>query len=84
MSTFQTLYLILAGICAALGQFSITAAYSYAPAREISVYDYTQIIFSTLMSLVVFGTLPDVLSIIGYVIICSATVIMFLRNKRIK
>ena len=84
MSTFQTLYLILAGICAALGQFSITAAYSYAPAREISVYDYTQIIFSTLMSLIVFGTLPDVLSIIGYVIICSATVIMFLRNKRIK
>ena len=84
MNALQTFYLILAGICAALGQFSITAAYAYAPAREISVYDYTQIIFSTLMSLVVFGTLPDISSIIGYVIICSATVIMFLRNKRLK
>lgn len=83
MDLQQTFYLIIAGICAALGQFSITAAYSYAPAREISVYDYTQIIFSTLMSLIVFGTIPDTLSIIGYVVICSATVIMFLKNKKL-
>ena len=83
MDLQQTFYLIFAGICAALGQFSITAAYSYAPAREISVYDYTQIIFSTLMSLIVFGTIPDTLSIIGYVVICSATVIMFLKNKKL-
>lgn len=83
MDLQQTFYLIFAGICAALGQFSITAAYSYAPAREISVYDYTQIIFSTLMSLIVFGTIPDTLSIIGYVVICSATIIMFLKNKKL-
>ncbi len=83
MDLQQTFYLIFAGICAALGQFSITAAYSYAPAREISVYDYTQIIFSTLMSLIVFGTIPDTLSIIGYVVICSATVIMFLKNRKL-
>lgn len=83
MTFIQTLYLILAGVCAALGQFSITAAYSYAPAREISVYDYTQIIFSTLMSLIVFGTVPDLLSVTGYVIICSVTVTMFFKNRKI-
>ena len=82
MNFYQMLFLILAGVCAALGQFSITAAYSYAPAREISVYDYTQIIFSTIMSLIVFGTLPDIISAIGYLIICSATILMFLINKR--
>ncbi len=83
MDLQQTAYLIFAGVCAALGQFSITAAYSYAPAREISVYDYTQVIFSTLMSFIVFGTIPDTLSIIGYVVICSATVIMFLKNRKL-
>ncbi len=82
MTTMQLIYLILAGITAALGQFTITTAYSYAPAREISLYDYTQVIFSTIMSLIVFGTLPDILSVIGYFIIISATIIMFIKNRR--
>lgn len=84
MSAIELIYLILAGICATLGQFSITAAYSYAAARDISVYDYTQIIFSTLMSFIVFGTTPDILSVTGYIVICLATVIMFIRNKKVK
>lgn len=82
MTLIQLMYLILAGITAALGQFTITTAYSYAPAREISLYDYTQVIFSTIMSLIVFGTLPDILSVAGYFIIISATLIMFFKNKR--
>lgn len=74
MSPFQWLYLILAGLSASGGQFFITAAYSKAPAKEISVYDYSQIIFTTLLSLVVFGDLPDALSFIGYGIIIMAAV----------
>lgn len=81
MTGIQVFYLILAGLSAALGQFSITTAYSYAPAKEISVYDYTQVIFTTLIGFLVFGTVPDMLSVIGYVVICFATVIMFLYNK---
>ena len=42
MSLFQAAMLGLAGLSAAGGQFSVTAAYTYAPAREISVYDYTK------------------------------------------
>ena len=74
MSPLQWLYLILAGLSASGGQFFITAAYSKAPAKEISVYDYSQIIFTTLLSLVVFGDLPNALSFIGYGIIISAAV----------
>ena len=73
MSSSQWLYLILAGLSASGGQFFITAAYSKAPAKEISVYDYSQIIFTTLLSLIVFGELPDGLSFLGYgIIICAA------------
>ena len=60
----------------------VTAAYTYAPAREISVYDYTQIMFSAIMGLLVFGQLPDMLSFVGYCVIIAAGVIMFLYNKR--
>ena len=74
MSTSQWIYLILAGLSASGGQFFITTAYSKAPAKEISVYDYSQIIFTPLLSLSVFGDLPDAWSFVGYGIIIFAAV----------
>ncbi len=82
MSANQWLYLILAGLSAGGGQFFITAAYSKAPAKEISVYDYSQIIFTTLLSLVVFGDLPDIWSFAGYIIIISAAVFNAVNSLR--
>ena len=81
MTSTQLLYLICAGIFAAIGQFGITKAYLYAPAKEISVYDYTQVIFAALLGLVFFGQIPDFLSIIGYMLICGAGVGMFMYNR---
>jgi drug/metabolite transporter (DMT)-like permease len=80
----QLIYLILAGVFATLGQFGITFAYKYAPAKQISIFDYTNIIFSALISLCLFGILPDYLSIIGYIIIFIASLYMFLFNKNSK
>ena len=68
-SPVQLLWLLLCGVFAACGQFSITAAYTFAPAREISVYDYSQIIFSALLGFFIFGQVPDGLSFLGYGII---------------
>lgn len=82
MSASQLVILLLAGLSAAGGQFSITAAYCHAPAREISVYDYSQIIFSAGLGFFVFGQIPDLLSWLGYGIICAMAVIMFLYNNR--
>ena len=65
----QLLWLLLCGVFGACGQFSITAAYTCAPAREISVYDYSQIIFSALLGFFIFDQIPDALSFLGYGII---------------
>jgi drug/metabolite transporter (DMT)-like permease len=81
MKIIQLTYLILAGIFASLGQFGITFAYKYAPAREISIFDYSNIIFSALISLFLFGILPDYLSVIGYIIIFLASLYMFIFNN---
>lgn len=74
MTPLQWIYLNLAGLSAGGGQFFITSAYSKAPAKEISVYDYSQIIFTTLLSIIVFHELPDLLSFAGYFIIISAAI----------
>ena len=82
MSGMQLVYLLFAGLAAAGGQFSITAAYFHAPAKEISVYDYSQILFSAAMGFIVFGQIPDALSWIGYALICAMAVAMFFYNNR--
>lgn len=83
MTKWQLIFLLLAGLSATGGQFSITAAYSHAPASEISVYDYTQIIFAALLGMLFLGEVPDIFSVAGYVIIIGAGVLMFLiQNKK--
>lgn len=82
MSLAQIGILLFAGLSAAGGQFSITASYCYAPAREISVYDYSQIIFSAGLGFFFFEQIPDLLSWIGYAVICLMAVAMFLYNNR--
>ena len=44
MSLEQFLILLGAGLMAAGGQFAITAAYNNAAGKDISIYDYSQII----------------------------------------
>ena len=82
MTWQQWLTLLGAGLAAAGGQFSITAAYKFAPAKEISVSDYSQIIFSALLGFMMFSQLPDIWSFIGYVVICGVGVAMFIYNNR--
>ncbi|MBE6741354.1 MAG: DMT family transporter [Ruminococcaceae bacterium] len=83
MTTKQLVYLLLVGVCAAGGQFGITAAYTYAPSREISVYDYSNIVFVAIEGYLFLGKqIPDILSIVGYIIICLMAVWMFVYNNK--
>lgn len=81
MSLSQLLCLLGAGAAAAGGQFTITAAYTYAPAREISVYDYSQLIFTTILGYVLFGDVPDRWSFFGYAVIILMAVLVFVYNN---
>lgn len=82
MSGKQLLALLLAGLFAAGGQFTITGAYSFAPAKEVSVYDYSQVIFSAIAGFFLFDQIPVPMSIIGYVIIISVAVWTFIQNNK--
>lgn len=84
MTLIQVGTLLLAGLSAAGGQFCITFAYKFAPAKEISVYDYTQIIFSAALGFFVLGQVPDIWSVIGYTIITGVGIWSFMRQKELK
>ncbi len=74
MTLRQLSFLCLAGLAASLGQFGITTAYRYAPAKEISVFDYTQVVFAALLGALFLGETPVLLSIAGYLIIAGVAV----------
>lgn len=82
MSIYQWLMLVLTGTAAAGGQIFITKAYSYAPAKEISVYDYSIVIFTAIFGFFFLGQLPDIYSIIGYIIIIGTSVIKWYFSNR--
>lgn len=81
MSLRQLFFLIMAGICASGGQFGITAAYANAPASEISIYDYTIVIFAGIWSFLLWDDIPDLLSVIGYIVIFGSSLAMFFYNR---
>lgn len=75
MTKMQWLCLCITGLAAAGGQIFVTKAYSYAPAKEISVYDFSIVIFAAILGFVFLDQIPDWLSIIGYIIIIGIAVI---------
>ena len=82
MTAWQWTCLILAGVAASLGQFGITTAYKFAPAKEISVFDYTQVIFAAILGMIFLSETPSYLSVIGYVIIIGTAVVRWYLTLR--
>lgn len=79
----QLFELLLCGVFGAGGQFLITGAYSYAPAREISIYDFTQVLIAAVIGYFLFDQIPDELSFVGYVVIIGSAVVNFLYNRKL-
>jgi len=75
MTFEQLIFLVLASCCACVGQFGITTAYRFAPAKEISVFDYTQVVFAAILGICFFDEGLHVLSVIGYCIIIGMAVL---------
>ena len=68
--------LIGAGATAAMGQFGVTAAYRFAEPRSIAAWDYTNILFAALFGLLLFGQIPDALSVVGFVAIVVSALML--------
>lgn len=83
VTPIQLLFCLCAGVAACSGQLFITAAYAACPAKEISVYDYSTVIFAAILGMLFLGEFPDMLSILGYIIIIAASFYAYLVNMGI-
>ncbi len=81
MTPYQWCCLVGTGIFASVGQFGVTAAYANAPAKEISIFDYSQIVFAGIYGLIFFEQMPSIYSLVGYLFIVVVAVYMFKRGK---
>jgi drug/metabolite transporter (DMT)-like permease len=82
MNWNQVLFLVLTGIVASIGQFTLTIAYKHAPAGEISILNYTNVLFSGIIGYFLFDSIPDFLSIVGYALIISAAFLIYINANR--
>lgn len=81
-NTYELILLTLLGLLAAIGQLALTFAYNNSPASEISIYDYTNIIFSGILGYVFLSEIPDFYSILGGVLIIVSSCILYLYSKK--
>ncbi|GAB6109773.1 DMT family transporter [Fusibacter bizertensis] len=65
------------GISALLAQLFMTNAYKYAPASELSIYTYINIVFSSLWGFLLWSEIPDSISIVGGLLIISAAFVNY-------
>ncbi|RKD32734.1 DMT family transporter [Thermohalobacter berrensis] len=80
-SPVELLKLISLGVFATTAQFLMTHAYRYAPAGELAIYTYMNIIFSTILGLIIWAEIPDFLSILGGTLIIMAGYLNYRANK---
>ena len=81
-STKTWAILLLMGIFATVGQFTLTRAYVHAPAAHVGPFLYAGPVFAGLLDWLIWGRLPDALFVAGaVVVIASATLALRLRSE---
>jgi drug/metabolite transporter (DMT)-like permease len=78
----QFAFLIGTGVFAAIDQFALTNAYRYAPAGEVSIYNYISIISSAIIGFIIWSEVPDFLSVIGTVVIIAVAIFIYIYNEK--
>jgi len=71
------------GFLGALGHFLMIKAYELAPASLLAPFDYTTLIWATILGFVVFGDLPDTWTVLGAIIIMSSGLYLVRRESRL-
>jgi len=70
----QWFMLIGIGVLATLGQWLLTRGYASGPAGQVGFFHYSAVIFGGLIDWLIWGQIPDALSLAGVGMICAAGV----------
>lgn len=79
---YEYFVLLMIGFMWIGGQYFLTAAYQNAPAGEVSIYTYSNILFSAVIGFILWTETPDIYSILGGILIVLSGIINFIFNKK--
>ena len=74
----QFMLLMLISLFGSLGQVFITYAYRFAPASEISIYNYSGILFSIVLGAAILGEPVKSTSILGGALVAIASIMVYI------
>jgi drug/metabolite transporter (DMT)-like permease len=70
------------GLFGGVGHYLFTAAFRHAPASLLAPLNYVQLLWAGLLGWLVFGHVPDAVSLIGMAIVAGSGVAVALRTRR--
>lgn len=83
MPNFQELiWLSLIGIFAAFGQIFLTIAYKMTDPGQVSIFNYSGVVFAGLLGVIFFGEVIDFVSLIGICIVITAATIIYVKREQ--
>ncbi len=76
--------LVLMAFCGMFGHFMLIQAHRMAPAPVLAPYVYIQIIWMTLIGFVLFGDVPDAMTIAGGSVVVASGLYVFYRERQLR
>lgn len=78
---FEWVGMAALGVLGALGHFTLIKAYDNAPVATVAPFSYSNLIWATLLGFIVFGDLPDQLTLVGAVVIAASGLYIVHRER---
>src|SRR5215212_8975218 len=78
---WHALLFVMLGVLGGLGHYYLVRAFELAPASFVSPFNYAQILGAALLSIIVFGQVPDLWTWVGAAIIAASGLFILLRER---
>jgi drug/metabolite transporter (DMT)-like permease len=78
----QWLVFVLLGFLGMMGHYFMIKAFEFAPVSLLAPFDYTTLIWATILGFILFGDLPDTWTISGAIIITSSGLYLMMHERR--
>ena len=72
----------LLGLLGTMGHYFMIKAFEFAPVSLLAPFDYTTLIWATILGFILFGDLPDTWTIAGAIIITSSGLYLMIHERR--
>ena len=83
LTAWMIFWLVMGGILGGIGQICMTYSYRFAEPSLLASFDYVAMIWATVLGYSFFGEVPEMMVLIGAIVVIGSGLFIFLREHRI-